>query len=471
MKSEEDTTASTGPQGPYQPIVPESNDTTPIAEGTADDPDDALLQSASSDMGEEVGVPPPAEFKPKSGKGKKVFFLLFLLALIAGGAAAYYFLVYKKATPAQPAASAPAQETALTYEPDTIPYAFQTKSSAPRTIYTRPATGGDRVEATLNSTDGGEPKPFTVSAKAGIEGITSGQSVAILADDILYISKDAGKSYSQVYELKGGQTITSMKFSTDSSKLAFALLDNSTSKNTVSSIDLDGQNKTELFVSPKAAILITGWDQAAQKIVYQSATKYGSDGNYENLQLLEIESGKTTQLLEDVADDELASIAISNDLTKLVYVTMTADQAIKVESLTGYYIGPPNTVSVLDIESGESEKVATLGKKGDKNPNGTYAYVDTKVGFLINSDTPYYISKEGVVEKVLVPQGADSEADSIFESAMPIEQVLYANEAQAIVYSGADANDSALINNTNGGESITILEGDSNTTLFGATTK
>lgn len=438
-----------GPKGPYQPVVPDSVDPDVIAKSAADEPDDSLLQSAAKNMSDdEVGVPPPSDFKPKSGKGKKIFFFLFLLALIAGGAAAYYFLVYKKPAPA-PIIETPTEAPAAnTFTPENVAYAFREKASDPYGIYLRPVGGGERVEV------GELSKQYYPNTDI------YGQNIVILSDNKLLMSTDGGKTYSQILETEAGQDITSVAFNTDGTKLGVAILDTEKSQNTVSSMGLDGQNAVEIFTSKDhQGISLMGWDD--QNVIFDTFTP-NSDGNTPNPYHYSVETKKSTRIIKPVSGTQTIHADVSDDLTKLVYVaakaTLNADDPLALPLA-------PHTVSIVDIASAETKTIATVGKAGEQANNGTPLQRDTLVGFMVNSTTPYYTDRG----KLFTVSGEEPVLS--YEADKTIVSVSFVSEKSVIASSGT-YEDFVLTNFDVATEATTtILEGDAQTVIFGVTTK
>ncbi len=449
MQNDEDSATPTGPQGPYKPIVPAGdNMEAPISEGASDEPDDSLLQSASNGVGEEVGVPPPAEFKPKKKKGKKVLLFLIVLLLIGASAAAYYYLVYKKPAPA-PATETPTETPAAnTFTPENVAYAFREKTSEPYMTYVRPVAGGDRVETGKLSKD---YYPNTD---------VYGQNVVILSGNKLQVSTDGGKTYTQILETEAGQEITSAAFNTDGTKLGIAILDTEKSQNTVSSMELDGQDMATIFTSKDhQGIHLMGWND--QSVVFDTFIP-NSDGSAPTPYHYSIESKKSTKLIKSTDGTQTIHAAVSDDLTKLVYsagqVATAADDPFALPLA-------PHTISIVDVATGESKEVAKVGKADEKAPNGTPLQRDTLVGFAVNSTTPYYTD----AGKLFTVSG--DESTLLYETKKTLVDVLFASDDTIIASSGTSGNFALTNFNTESKTTTNILEGDTETILFGVTTK
>lgn len=448
MENENQNPPPTSPQGPYQPLVPKADGTsaTMVSEGASDEPDDSLLQSASNGVGDEMGVPPPNDFGSKPKKGKKFLLVLLALLLIGGGAAAYYFLVYSK--PAEAPAPAPQAEVpAQTFTPENVAYAFREKDADPYMLYLRPVIGSDRVEAgELGKED------------SGVSSDVYGQNVAVLFDNKLQISTDGGKTYTQILAPEADQEITGFAFNTTGTNLGVAVLNTDKGENTVSSIGLDGQNTTEIFTSKDhKGIDIMGWGDAS--VMFQAYVP-NSDGGSLNPYQYSIESKKVKQLIEVNDSLQILSVAVSDDLTKLVYSSGEEDTAGDDPFALPL---APHTISVLDVESGGSKVMSEVGKADEKAPNGTAKQRNTMVGFLVNSSDIYFTD-----DAKLFTQSNDGIAMLHAEANTEIQSVFFVNKLQSIVY---DSKNLLVAIDIQPSKITTILEGDENTVIFGITTK
>lgn len=437
------------------PTEPNPPQTTPPVQVPSPSEDD-LLQSASNDVAQTEDQPqmPPPEFKPKKGKKFLVFFLVLILL---GGAAAtgWYFFLREK--PAEPVTEQTEQaEVVPQYQPVNIAYAYTDDTKTPLSLYARPVTGGDRTESDLTLSR----KEYTY------EPTVKGSSIAFTtSSDVVYVSTDSGTTYKKIYELEAGEEITSLMQNKDGTRLAMAKTDSTLTKNTVYTMDLDGQNVTEIFSTKKTAsngIWILGWNDSS--FVYRTYRMNSEDSSM-NVYVYDVEEKKSSDIIE-VADGQQGSmVTVSDDLTKLIYSYGKTDP-----NPDGSGAAPlaPHTIAVIDIASGESTEIATVGKEGETNKNGTTIYRETQVGFLINSTTPYYVDQT----KLNVVQDGTEEPTTLFESDNLLREILYVSEDNVIASSGKQGDEDFVVTNysTESKEAATVLEGDVNTFLLGITT-
>ncbi len=433
-----------------------SQDDSPV-EDTPKEEDDEVLKSASDDMSEEEPEKPPKELKKKGSKKKLVVIVLLLLILIAGAAGGWYvFLRDKPASTTEPSVTQTetTNETAQTYLPDTIAYAYRAKDNDPLVVYWRPAAGGERTVAQELTRD-----------SYVTESDVLGTNVAFVTDDAkVYASSDAGKTYKQVFEGEAGDQVTSIKLSGSGNRIAVAVLpDNPKAKNTVKSMDLEGNDSKDLFSSSSQGIFILGWNEDKNQMIYNKGC-YACDGSSYDPYIHDLDKDKATQLIKDIERASLWRVEISENLEKIVYAYGTGPT--QDQEGIGGSPAAPHTVAVLDIESGKSTEVGEVGKANEKNTNGTAKYRNTLVGFLAGTTNPYFTD-----EGQLLTAG-DEEPTAAYESKNDILSVIYGSDSSLIVTTGDSESDYLLINYTLETEkALTILEGDANARIFGVTTK
>lgn len=419
------------------------------ADTTEPDNDEALYKAAASDMA--VDEPAAAPQKPKRSKKKLLTGLLILLLLAGAGAAAWYFFLRDKPQPAAPATEpAPVEQTALSYVPETIAYAFRDGDNNPYTLFWRPAGGGDRSQVQI----------LNRSASPS-HSDSYGSNVVFAADEKIYTSTDYGKSYTQVFESEPGAQITDVKLSSDGKLLAFGYYPDGSEKNTVKTIQLDGKDSKDLFTATKPGVDILGWN--SQRMVY-TENCYGCDGSAPTPYTRNLTDNKSTKLLEDTELKEITSLAVPGDVTKLLYVQGVDDGAAAEGLEAG--VTAPYKVMLLDLASNKTETLATIGTADEKNPNGTTRYRNIQIGFLAGSVTPYY------VDGTTLYTVSGSEPNAFYKSESAIQFVSFASESNVIVAHGDSLSDYSLTNFAiESNEGVAIFQGNANTVILGVTTK
>lgn len=412
----------------------------------ADKTDEEVLASASQSVSDQEDPAPEKKPKPKKSKKPLLVVLIVLVLAAAGAAGWWYYNNQQSSESAQNTEQTPetTQEAALTYEPNTVVYTFSESTDVPYNVYSRPASGGERSEALK----------LDKNENAGSTDI-HGNTVVFSTADSIFVSTDGGTSYKEIMQLSAGEQVTSVKLSSDGQKIAYGLLPDVAGKNSVRSIDLNGENVADLFISESAGVFILGFD--AEKIIYSTGC-YNCDGNKPDPQLRNLSNNEVTDLLPDVADNLMWQAAVSDDLTKLVYA-YGSDVPLN--------LGPPqapHTIAVLDIASQESTELATIGEAGETNPNGTDKSRNTIVGFLAGTSTPYYTDDTQLYS-------AENDTPSLlYESEDPIIYVEFASKINVIAGTGT-YQEYVLANfSVESQEAATIFNGDTNTRIIGVTT-
>ncbi len=419
--------------------------------------DDTLYRQAASEVAIEEPVDQPPKKPKKSRKKFLVVGLVLLLLAVAGG---WYFFLREKPAPAP--SQAPEQTEApqaIGYEPDAIAYTFRESSNLPHTLFWRLATGENRTQVRVLDR-GDEISQFDVF----------GQTVVYSTARSVQLSNDGGRSYKEALALAPGEQVTSLRIS-DKGNVAVALLPDNREANTVKSISATDGTVNELFTSKSAGVFVESWNEDKQLIVYQEGC-YNCDGNSFGLSTINLADKKVTKLLGSVDGKEVSSYAVARDGSKAVFVQGSIDSS---SDGLGYTTKAPYKIQSLDIASNKVSLITTIGTAGETNENGTVRRRNILVGFVAGSQAPYYADGNSVQLLFPSPDG-DGEVKppvTLYEAREPIQHLPYVGEKVVIAGSGEqDAPDYTLVHyNIENQQATTIFEGDSNTLLFGVTTK
>ncbi len=391
---------------------------------------------------------------PKSNKSK--IWLLFAVVIIIVLAVGYWFLIHnKKSKSASSNTTSQSQtvQTANSFTPNTVAYAFKSKDTDPLIMYNRPAAGGDRT---------------TAKSLANSEAITdsdvSGSNVVVASANALYASTDSGKTYTSILNLTGNAQLTSLKFSSDGQHIVFGYLPGTGGKNTVKITDLKGQNSKDLFTSTVNGVFIIAYNATKQQIIYQEGC-FNCDGGPGLPVLRDLKTTKASDLISGLKADELASVAVSSDFSTLVYAKASENSTAPQKAL-GVFTGAPYTINSLNITNNKLIQIASFGVKGEKNTNGTLKSRQVQVGFVAGTNTPYYSND---TQLDTVKSGSPS---LVYETTQPILIVQFVNEKQILAGYGTDTSDYTFVNYAiQSKKATTILQGDNNTIIFGVTTQ
>ena len=220
-------------------------------------------------------------------------------------------------------------------------------------------------------------------------------------------------------------------------------------------------------------MFISSWSTGKNKVVYQEGC-YNCDGPRTGTFVYDTSSNKNTEIISGVKGFDLNAVVASDDFTKVTYVESTANPNLAGEALDGGS-GAPYKINLLNLKTGKTTLVATIGTKNEKNSNGTYKYRFILAGKVLGTDKFYYTDGEKQLftfsTSSITPSLAFSAGKNIYE--VPLVAVNTTGDGQ-IVFAGygKDTSDYTLASyDTKTKKSVTIFQGDNNTVIFGVTTK
>jgi cytoskeletal protein RodZ len=411
-------------------------------------------QTELQPVNSEEKIQPPKPPKQK-GEKKKLLLIVGLVVILLGGLAYWWFMMRdnNNTTDTNTTTKNQSQTTQSTntYTPVNVAYAFK-GDNTPYTLYTRPAAGGERVAANQKL----ETSEYITDSDV------NGDSIVLASDKAIYTSTDGGKTYKSVVKVTQGEEITSVKLSSDGKSMVYGFLAGGSTKNIVKTSGLDGSGSKDLFTSEKMGVLITGYSSTKQQIIYRESC-WGCDGPAELPILRDLKSNKTTNILSNKEQVEIAEVAVSSDFTTLVYSQATYNAT---QDEPGYAATAPFTIHKIDLSSNKDSTIATFGTKDEKNPNGTLRFRQVHVGFAAGSSSIYYTD-----DSKLYLVSADK-TSLIYEATKPLLYVPFVGSDTVIAGSGDQTADYKLVNyNYISKKSIDIFSGDNNTVIFGVTTK
>lgn len=413
--------------------------------------EDELLKSAGEGLQDEEAAPvAPQPVRKKKSRKKLVIALLVVLLLAGGGVGAWFLLSKDKTTDSSSneATQTETKEVKQTYEPDSVAYAFRTASSEPYGIFLRPAAGGDRTE--VQKLDRDEEVVFKDVV---------GQTIVFASDNKVFASSDGGKKYKEVASAKAGEQITGVRVIPNEGGFVVSVFGEA--DGLIRSYDIEGKNEQELAKVTGTAPTIIG---AGEKMIAYSEGCINCDGARTAYKIYDLEKKTSKSFLTEAKPANVYEVHVNKDFTKIVYVSATT-----VTDPDEAGPGPgaaPYTVNIYDIKEDKTTKAATIGKAGEKNPNGTLKYRQLYLGFMAGTNTPYYAEGN-------VLYAVEGEKPSLlYESVNPIYGVYYVSKTSVIAATGKDGTDYTLSNyNLTDKKDTPIFQGDSNTVIFGITTK
>lgn len=389
--------------------------------------------------------------KPKSKK--KMLIALVVIVLLAAGFAAYWLLLKEDKNESSQQTAQQSSETSNVADeiqklgaPDTVPYAFQTDDSEPISIFWRPATGGERTEVGPLA----DKSYISQSAIHGQQVVYATENAAEgQAEQALWYSNDAGKSYSKLLELENGAQVTSLIFSTDGSKVLAAVLPVSAGKNTVKEIDVTTKTANDLFTNDNAGIFLTAYSVTKKQVMFFEGC-YNCDGGSRTKLLKRDLASSTNSTIIDSGEKVFSGVVIRSDLAEAMVVESKLDPSD--EGIPGPIA--PHELKQIDLNSGNSKTISTENTSHFNN-----------FGYLADGETPYYsVGKQVFSFK-------DEKSTTLYESTQDILGILYVSDATVIVANGNFEDFTLLSYDIAGKKSTNILKGDNNTTILGVTTK
>lgn len=345
-------------------------------------------------------VPP----KPKWYE-RKLLRVALAIAFVIGGAGtgyAYYAATTKQAdtnpvvaseTPKPSPSASP-----KTYAPFALQYTNEKQATVKgtdclvmeTTVYQQPIAGGDST-ATLIIPD------YQLVAKQ--IPVRNNHVVLITAPSCyskdgpgLWLSKDAGKTYTQLY--KGtphpkdnfGEQITSALFTNDEKSILFASAPNPDGKGTVKKLDIGNKEINDLFTASEPGVHLQGYDQKNKKVFYYAGC-YNCAGNSLSKPIVhDLANDTDTPLFDDKEHMSFASTMNSNQ-SKILRVKYKGDQYPKIDLsyvIEEYDISAKKATVIASFKRTDDSGVVSAGYTAD----GSVYYTNDKDLFVVSDGKP-----------------------------------------------------------------------------------
>ncbi|TXG76746.1 hypothetical protein E6P97_03050 [Patescibacteria group bacterium] len=400
--------------------------------------------------------------KPRKSKTRLVLTLLAVFVLI-GAAAAYWFVLRPDdetvTTPRQLAAEPAGQQAPL--KPATIAYSYketvegETEDCGPNNrssrLYTRPVTGGERVEA------------GDALANAVFTGYDVRQNhvVAVTSascgggGETIWYSSDAGKSYTAVYTGQKAtredglpEQITSIKLASDSKSLVFGSLGSTEPyKNTIKELDLASKTVKDIKAIDVAGVFLEGYDKSRQTLYYYTGCFQCDGVSRDKLLALNTSTAAESTLVDQTKDGTAGLDAVFNDdFSKLLTVRGTT-------SPDSMGAGAPYTIQEYHVQQKTTQTIATIA--AEQHP--------LSIGYTVDNQLPYYAEGKNVYTI-----GVDGKSTVVFEATSPIYGVYYVGKDYVVASAGTYENFTLVTYDSAAKKATTILTGDAQSTqIFG----
>lgn len=389
--------------------------------------------------------PPPR----KSIFSKKMLIIIIIAVVLIGGGIVGYLKFSNKKVPSTSKTS-----TAKTSAPkstksgiDSIIYYHQAKYEDPLTIYSKPVTSGTRQKL-LTLKQKVSDQYYWINNSA-----VSGQNVIYDTYDGIYASQDGGKTFKNVFKLTPtvdeedtDPTITSLGFSEDGKKIVFALLPGfgeGNVDNTVKTIELDGNNQSDIHTFKDiAGVFVYNYDSENQQLIYSMGCYY-CDGGGGSQHLMDLKTGNDKELFSIKDNQILDGVSVSPDGKNLIYAVGVSDEELVEQAGgVGWQGGPPYKIMQVDVATGKSTQLATIGTLHEKASDGSFKIFVIQIGYTIDTHQPYYIADN----KLFIIDGTKS--NLIHEAAKNILYHVYISSKEIIIGVDSSVDDNTIGNHT-----------------------
>ena len=345
-----------------------------------------------------------------------------------------------------------------------IIYAHSASTSIPRSLFSRPATGGDR-----------EPLDFDFGQNTFIQ---------FDRDETSYMVANRDK---QVYYATNSETpklvftaaneISSVHLDNSANTLAIverAEANFSPGSTTITIVDTNGNNKKEFFSEDAAQetngfIFAEHWD-GENETLFVRRSCVQCDASSPDLFALAADGTETLIFGDDREPSTFSgSYTFNDDHTKALFVRHTnydANEGQKLglsDGLDGF-LGAPFTLVELDIASGDTVDIKTFGSGDDAPDSG---FFQTPVLFWANGTTerPAY----SYLQKLFVQNGNGS-FDNYFETGQgPITSIYGVDDNEVLVGAQNPEGETLSYYNIETQKGAIVMETLQTTTILGVT--
>ncbi len=386
---------------------------------------------------EPIGLPIAAP-KKKWYKRKSLLVTLLLVFVLGGAGTGYaYYAATQKPAQKETAVAATTpkpspSETPKTYAPFALQYSSDKQTSVKgtdclvmqTTVYQKPIAGGDATVALTVPdyqqaikqipTDNGHVILITAPSCYSKEGPG------------LWVSKDAGKTYTQLYKGKPhpkdsyGEQITSALLADDGKTIVFATVPSADSKGTVKTLDIESKKTTDLFTASEPGVLLQGYDMKKKTVFYYAGCYNCAGFSFSKPLVHDLAKNTDTPLFNDTEYMAYSSV-MSDDLSKILRVKNKGERIPKVD--LSYVI------EEYDIDTKKATAIASF-KRTDES--GT-----VNAGYTSDGSVYYSNNKDLLVAR-------EGKAASLLMTTRPIINVYYVGKEQVVLTQGDQSGGSAI---------------------------
>ncbi len=389
----------------------------------------------------------------------KMHLFLAVAVVFIGGAAFAFILSHDSKTEA-PSQTDTQNSQASEQNPnssvaklDQIIYAHNDVDRLPRSIFSRPASGGDRTQ--LNG-----------SIKSTATNLSRDENAYAFFDPsshTIWYGKD-DEPAEKIYDVNHTFEMTRLKLDKKHNSILFSVVQSSDSglaelETRIVEINTEGSDQKILLTesTDAGALFVEDWNPETDKVLFRRSC-WGCDGYNADLYLLDGEKQSKIYDTDDYESPTLSYAAL-DDLSKIVFVRgkVYSDQEREDYSIVnaglGSPVGPPYELVELNITTGEEQVLKTYGAIQDISNK---SFVPSFSGWVHEGDTqtPYFTYKNQ-----LYLQNASGDFDVVFESDSANIANVYSVDSSEIVV-GLEAKDGETITyfNRQTNKASTVME-------------
>lgn len=412
--------------------------------------------------------------KPHSNK--KLYIIIAIVFVVLVVVSAYFFLKKddKTNTKTNSASSQNTQQSvqnstkstdveAKSLLAENVVYSFRDADTKPYSLFWRSASGGER---TLSQTLATKMSVGFSDVKGSVIGYVSAPNYGATDKESLWVSTDYGKTYKKLYtpvitNQLDSYSITSLKISEDLTKIAIGQVRGTGSE--AIEIDIATGATKQLFTSTQRGTFINAYDSKNQKVIYSEGC-FQCDGNIgRTIYLKDLAKNTNKELIKSSEILVKNFVSVNKDFSEVLVMGMTKDAKANIQnSIDGSYLGAPYSVITINLTD-MSEK--TLASYGSKPTNLDAPALYNSIGYMNDQKTPYYALDKQIFSL------SGSKPSLLFESTKSIYDVYFVSN-ESVIYGAGDYKNFTLNNfSIKDKKDTLILNGDSNTSIIGLTTK
>ena len=320
------------------------------------------------------------------------------------------------------------QEVAAADTFDQLVYAHSSTANAPRAMFTRPVTGGDREPTGF---DFGRQDFLNVDRDMGAYVVAAGSEVyyGLGSEDPTLIYTSSTDVAGVALDARAGSVlIVERDFSSFTSITT-----------TLTVVQTDGSGSSEFFVDANAdgsaVIYAEAWD-GTNNVLFMRRSCTQCDGYNPELSSLDSSGNETVVFTPTVDSNQgfstTSGYSFNPDRTSALYVSNTIYDNSNPFGIAGGIGGPegaPFTLNEIDLTDGTSQTVVTFGEPEDVSSDGFFNAPRTSWTTIDGNDSIVYS-----YQKLLFVQNNSGNFDNYFETGQgDIVSIYFVDDNEVLV--------------------------------------